>query len=654
MFKLAWGGFIAALVTLMLPAVAEAHALAMSSDPADGASLDRPPSVISVSFSEVPDPKLSSVHVLNAFGEPLEKGAAEAMPGDTLTLRVQVGPLPNGVYTVNWRTVSAVDGHVAGGALAFGVGVSADEIVPTSAGTPAPSTPPPSPLGVAGRWTLYVGLALFVGAAWVGALALRHSSRALLGLAAGGGVISLAGLAALGESEHADAGVSWAVFLKTTLGTNLITQVVPIVAALLVLLASAALRGRWRRAAVVLALAFVAVALLLHALNSHAPSSRLPWLMTAAQFSHLAAFTVWIGGLAALIVVVRGAPSPLKAQAVRRFSRVAGIALGVVAVTGLLRAADEVGAVSKLLPTLFGQLVLVKAGLLGALVALGAVQRYRHVRAVARTLRGLRLAGAAELGVAAMLLVVAALLTSLAPPAFVRASTTASAPRVAADATDYGTTARIHLEAAPGYAGANRFRVAVVDYDTRNPVKADKVTLNFAVPSRRDVGESTLGLTSAPDGTWRGRGSNLSLEATWRIDVVVQKGADSIQVPMDLKVVTKPPVVSNGASGPTIYTVSLSSGRSMQAYVDPGRAGSNQVHVTFLDAKGAELPTAEGVTIKAVPATGSPVDLRVARFGEGHFIGEADLGPGIWRFEVTATAGDATPMSASFRESIRR
>ena len=49
--------------------------------------------------------------------------APQAVPGDKQSLRVTPStPLADGTYTVNWRAVSAVDGHVESGAFAFGVG----------------------------------------------------------------------------------------------------------------------------------------------------------------------------------------------------------------------------------------------------------------------------------------------------------------------------------------------------------------------------------------------------------------------------------------------------------------------------------------------------------------------------------------------------
>src|SRR5438874_8737543 len=156
---------IAALVllglTLMSPS-AQAHALLKSSEPADGSQLQKSPSAVLLTFTEDPDPALSMVHVIDSNGNDVEKGKARAVPGAPSELIVDVGELASGVYTVSWRTVSRVDGHVTAGAFAFGVGVS-----PQGAVLPKIKTPSPSVLTVVSRWLFYPGLFLLLGVAAV-------------------------------------------------------------------------------------------------------------------------------------------------------------------------------------------------------------------------------------------------------------------------------------------------------------------------------------------------------------------------------------------------------------------------------------------------------------------------------------------------------
>src|SRR5207248_8505784 len=90
---------------------AHAHALLAASTPADGATVDRPPTEVLLTFTEAPDPLLAVVRVVDAAGTRVEAGKAEAVAGQAAQLRVPLGTLAQGTYTVTWRTTSAVDGH---------------------------------------------------------------------------------------------------------------------------------------------------------------------------------------------------------------------------------------------------------------------------------------------------------------------------------------------------------------------------------------------------------------------------------------------------------------------------------------------------------------------------------------------------------------
>jgi hypothetical protein len=80
---------------------------------------------------------------------------------------------------------------------------------------------------------------------------------------------------------------------------------------------------------------------------------------------------------------------------------------------------------------------------------------------------------------------------------------------------------------------------------------------------------------------------------------------------------------------PTIYTVGLGEVGSAQVYLDPGRAGQNELHVTFFDPTGqAPLPV-PAVTFAAVGDGGGAAFLPTPRqLDVGHFVATIDTGPG--------------------------
>ena len=138
-------GLVALLAGLWLVAAgmpAGAHALLRESDPAAGSSLDQAPSRVLLTFTERPEPGLSSIRVLDSGGRQVERGQAAPVPGESLDLAVGLGDLADGTYTVSWRVVSRDDGHVTAGSFAFGVGVPAPAATPSSTRAPAGRTRP--------------------------------------------------------------------------------------------------------------------------------------------------------------------------------------------------------------------------------------------------------------------------------------------------------------------------------------------------------------------------------------------------------------------------------------------------------------------------------------------------------------------------------
>jgi len=163
-----------ALVALLAVAgPAGAHALPQSSSPSAGATLSTPPSKVMITFGERPDPKLSSISVLDSSGASVAAGPTSASSGDPLTLEVPLKTLTGGVYTVAWRSVSAVDGHRATGSFAFGLGTAPSATGRASTGAAETSSSGLSPAAIGGRWLLYLGLILLLGASFFGAVVAR-------------------------------------------------------------------------------------------------------------------------------------------------------------------------------------------------------------------------------------------------------------------------------------------------------------------------------------------------------------------------------------------------------------------------------------------------------------------------------------------------
>jgi nitrogen fixation protein FixH len=201
--------------------------------------------------------------------------------------------------------------------------------------------------------------------------------------------------------------------------------------------------------------------------------------------------------------------------------------------------------------------------------------------------------------------------------------------------------------------GFDTFRVTVTDYDTGAAVNATGLTLRFTLPARTDIGASRLDLTPAGGGIFTGSGGNLSIQGTWDVTAVVVNGVSSVEVPLTVTTTSNlpsaaptpgPTIDVNAVEGlPTIYTVHLSAGRTVQVYLDPGTAGPNEVHATFFDAAGTELPI-QTVTFALSSATG-PLNVTPRMLEPGHFVADTTLVAGTYTLSVSAPAPGGDTLS---------
>jgi putative copper export protein len=501
-----------------------------------------------------------------------------------------------------------------------------------------------------------------VGGAWVSLFALRGTTRRLLTVTLLGALAMLAGLVLYGVAQAAADGTPLSELPSDSLGLALIAQALPGLLAAGCVEVALWRRGSTRTAALVLANALAAITILVHVLTTHAASSRVAWIEVAAQWAHLAAFAAWIGGLAALLVALGSRSSPDKAAAVRRFSQVAAVSLLVVGVTGLLRALDEVAAWSALAATLFGQLVLVKVALLACLAALGAWNRFRAVPVAARSLLVLRRVGRLEIGVAGVVLLASAILTSLVPPALAQSAAKQPAParllvQGRALASAAGVAVRATLEVSPGYPGLNRF---VVRGDDAHSTQAlgGKVVLHFEMPSRPELPASTLTLSHAADGTYSADGSNLSLIGDWVVTAQLGQASTPVEIPFAVACSPSPEQLQQMTMGrmPMLYGIRLGANSQLEVYLSPGRPGRNTLHLVFTDLRDAPLSVRDrpAVTVKQ---SGSVRTLTVLRLGfatptSNQFYATDAFAAGRWDFVLRATAGDGSPLDARFSLTI--
>jgi copper transport protein len=126
--------------------------------------------------------------------------------------------------------------------------------------------------------------------------------------------------------------------------------------------------------------------------GDHSPEA----VLVLSDTAHVLSMSVWLGGLVLLLTAVPVATrvlsprerTPLLAGVVGRFSRMALIAVALLALTGVVQSLSLVASFGALVDTAYGRLVLVKIALLSMLVALGAYNQRRSLPRLRRLAAG--------------------------------------------------------------------------------------------------------------------------------------------------------------------------------------------------------------------------------------------------------------------------
>jgi copper transport protein len=369
---------------LVFPASARAHATLERAVPADRAVLATPPRAVRLVFDERVRAASGIRAIRNGGGSVLD-GRARVSGGRTLVVPLR-SSLADGDYTVLWRVVSD-DGHTIAGVTTFAVGARSAPPTPALSADNGPGIK-----DVLSRWLLFAGLLTAVGAAFFRFAIAPVPARLLLGACL---------LVFVGVS-----GLLHDVPVGSRFGGAMVG--VAIVAAVSALLAALA------PVVSMLEPAAFGVALLMFpgpSIAGHALDPGRSPIEFAADVVHLAAAAVWVGGLVSLGLALRRGQE--QGRLLRRFSTVALVSVALLALTGVVRALSELDSFSQLWTTGYGRALIVKSVLLGALAALGWVNRYRLVPHLRVAL--LRRSVGAELVLLAGLVVAVAFLTDLRP-----------------------------------------------------------------------------------------------------------------------------------------------------------------------------------------------------------------------------------------------
>jgi copper transport protein len=415
---------VAALAALAFPADAFAHASLEHTWPSFRQRVQTSPASVRLNFDQVVTVLPGSVSVYSAGGTVVSRQARSA--ADKHFVVTPVRKLPKGPYTVRWHVLSS-DGHVVSGVFTFGVRYAAP--------------PPTEAYGASGptrtehvvRWAYFLALALLVGGVGFRLLVVRGplpraaERRFFIVTGAGAGAVLEVGIAAfLLRAEDA---------LQLPFGRLLYGDLSPIVGG-----------TRFGQAFIAMTLGFALVAALLYlawltdrtiflwpafllglgfasglSLSGHsAADAGSSWLSELADWIHLSAATLWMGGLVQLVAVVWPAAPELRRAAFLRFSKLASVLVACLVCAGVYLSVLRLPQLSDLWTQGYGHVLLVKLGLVCVALSWGAVHHFVARPALERgdggILTRLPRSLAGESTVAMAVLLAAAVLVDSKPP----------------------------------------------------------------------------------------------------------------------------------------------------------------------------------------------------------------------------------------------
>lgn len=406
----------------LFPLPSQAHAILLASDPINGAVLLKAPSRVRLQFSEILVPNFSTAAVVNAANKRVDQHDAHISSLNSLEMDISLKPnLPSDVYVVVWQAQSAGDGHVLRSSFFFTV-AAADGTVPSLKG----EYPGQDVLGgdntTLGLYTGQIdGLTLFSFMMvtlvdlsvvfWVGAQ-LWHcfvlqppNDRQALDRRVAQNFQLFFSLPILLEAFVANLGILIGQGLVLTDGNllqvfalfgtmmsdgrfGIFWTMREILLLLAVVLAVYTLQSHKRSPIIDETISWTNLVLGLSLLtaetiSSHAvaTSSSILTYSVMANWLHLLAASLWVGGMFYLSVVylpvLKGKSLTQRTQALlttlSSFSPLAITGVVIMAITGPFNATVHLTSLNQLMTTLYGRTLLIKVGCIGALLVTSSI-----------------------------------------------------------------------------------------------------------------------------------------------------------------------------------------------------------------------------------------------------------------------------------------
>ncbi|WP_111648220.1 copper resistance CopC/CopD family protein [Actinoplanes lutulentus] len=420
--------------TLLSAAPASAHAALVASDPGNGTIVPDAPNRVTLNFSESVQLVAGKIRVIAPDGSQADQGDPTVDGGQvTIPLRSGAG---RGTYLVSYRVISA-DSHPVAGTITFSVGAASTP--PTATEESVRVDPVVRSLIPVGKFLGYAGLVLLVGPVlvlallWPQRLSRRGPGRLIwtgIGLVTGSTLLAIylqapytlgTGLFDVRVGDLRDV-------LGSTFGAVMLVRLGVVIAAAFLL--RPLLGGAGAESKLDLALLGVlgVAALATWPLTGHPTASPVAGVSVVIDAIHLAAMSVWLGGLVMLFGFLLPRANARELGAILPiWSRWAAASVGALIFAGVVQALIEVASLDGLINSTYGRLILVKVALAAIVIGVAAYSRKLVKQRSAEESPGpLRRIVSIELGITAVVLAVTAALVQISPPRTAEAAETAA------------------------------------------------------------------------------------------------------------------------------------------------------------------------------------------------------------------------------------
>ncbi|WP_099222410.1 copper resistance CopC/CopD family protein [Listeria costaricensis] len=512
-----------------------AHATLLSMTPEDGSGLAEFPDTVQLTFSEAVEPDFPTIMVKNSVGERVDDGQTK-MGRDPRTISVKLKSNfadAADVYSVSWRIVSA-DGHPVSGTNAFKVG-DAKQSLPESSIVKQPISV--NLASSIGKFMLYSGFVMAAG--WLLLLVMRQRIKTPLDQFAERSTRWLfVAMSLLLLGEILSIWVHTAIILDLPLKSALLPNkmgsvIIETTTGHLWLMSLLGISGFWLvgwfwlkygkprlNGALFLMMACLFFVMLLKAMSGHAKAASDPVIAITADFLHIVAASVWIGGILALLYFTRKAGKVYWS----RFSYVAMGAVALLLMTGLLLGVLNLGEMKNLFTTSYGYVLLLKLGLIICMGLLGLFH-YLYIQQKQKPLPIKTIVLENIIGL--LILLTAAFLTNqpLPPPK-------APEPFQETLATEQNE-GFVQLKVTPRIVGENQFMVTFTDAEQQPLSNFEKVTIHF----ERQDDKADVVMEKSSEGAYTASGLYFNQKGTWRLTVKgLTKDYTTIEQTFDVKV----------------------------------------------------------------------------------------------------------------------